>query len=200
MSFSCKKTKTEYYSNGFKKYEVDLVGGKKNGFENRWYESGRLQTQFEYKNDTLSGKAKRWFYNGNLQSEDTYQRNKLNGISVIWNEKGYKIIEKTYINDTLNGSYKEWHPNGNIKVEGFNKKGLYHAEWIYYDILGDIVGKGSFDEGRGVLKGFNQKGQIIREVSYQNNMKNGEEKHYDSSGNLEKIVIYKDDKIIDSRK
>jgi len=200
MLYSCKRTKTEYYPNGEKKYESEFKGGMKNGFENRWFETGRMQSQFEYKDDLLNGVSKRWFINGNLQSEDTYQNNKLNGVSKIWDEKGNKIIEKTYKNDTLNGSYKEWYPNGHIKVDGANKNGKFEGEWLYYDYLGVVVGKGSFSEGTGILKGYNLKGQQIREVRYFNNLKNGDEKHYDSSGNLESVVTFKNDRIINIKK
>jgi len=73
---------------------------------------------------------------------------------------------------------------------------MYHGTWIYYDPRGLKVGKGIFDKGTGVLKAFRSNGTLKREVHYENNRKNGEEVWYDSEGEIERRIVYKNDRII----
>lgn len=192
---SCSRTETEYYPDGSKMYEAHKKWGKKNGTETRWYRNNRMQSQFTYKNDVLNGEALRWFFNGNLKSKDYYTDGLLNGVTIEYDETGPKILEKEYKNDTLNGIYREWHFNGQIKTEGQTAMGLFEGKWTYYNAAGLVVGEALFDKGTGVLKGYNPKGILVRETSYQKNLKHGEEKIYNDSGKLIKILIFRNDSL-----
>ncbi|MDD3875604.1 MAG: toxin-antitoxin system YwqK family antitoxin [Bacteroidales bacterium] len=193
---SCTQTHTEYWENGDKKLEYSLKSGKKNGIEYGWFQNNRLQCQFEYKDGLLNGKAVTWYYNGNKESEEFYINNKLNGISTFWSETGILSIQKEYKNGILDGIFKEWYDNGQLKVDGLYSNELFHGTWGYYDPRGIKVGEGQFEKGTGTLKGFYLNGVLKREVPYFLNMKNGEEVWYNESGSIERIVLYKNDRII----
>jgi antitoxin component YwqK of YwqJK toxin-antitoxin module len=63
---------------------------------------------------------------------------------------------------------------------------------VYYSPGGDIVGVGNFDKGNGIQKAWWPNGNLKREISYKNNLKNGTEKWYDEEGKLEKVLYFED--------
>lgn len=197
---SCTQKKREYYPDGRLSYECAYLHGKKNGTEKRWYPDGKPQSEFYYQKDILQGAAKRWYPNGNLQREDCFKNNHLNGTSSLWDEDGNKTTEMTYIDDTLHGVYIEYHDNGQLKITGSYYKGLFHDEWVYYNRVGIKVGQARFNKGCGTLMGYNETNQLIREVNYKDNKKNGEEKHFDDEGKLQEVITYENDRIIEIKK
>lgn len=198
LMFACKQTHTEYWHTGHKKHEYTTKKGEKHGEEKRWFQTGRLQSRFDYKNGKLHGTSTRWYYNGNKERKDTYENGKLNGITRLWNEDGKISIKKEFRNDTLHGIYKEWFDNGQQKVEGQHYNNMYHGAWTYYNAAGFKVGSGIFDKGTGVLKGFRLNGSLKRKVHYKDNKKHGEELWYDTEGNLERRLIFENDRIVSS--
>ncbi len=140
----------------------------------------------------LDGPLKRWYENGVPETESFYIDGKLNGLAVTYSSFGYKVLEENYRNDTLTGKYYKYYNDGAPQVAGEYLDGLFHGRWIYYSNHGKIVGMGEFDKGSGTQKAWWPDGQIKREVSYVNNLKNGAERWYGPDGKLEKVIYFED--------
>lgn len=189
--------KKEYYKDGTIQSEVTYKNGKKNGIATYYHPNGKKSLELFFKDDLAEGQSTLWYFKGTINRTGNYKNNKLNGISTTWDENdGYKLSEETYLNDTLNGLYREFHPNGEVKTKGNYKSGKYEGKWEYFDELGLPVGEGLFKNGAGVLKGWYPDGKTIREVHYLDNLKDGSETFWDESGKLEKIIYYKNGKVI----
>lgn len=195
--FACTKVKKDYFPNGNIKSEITYKNGKKNGPAKYYDDLGKISDEYIYVNDKLEGISKKWFYKGTISRIDSFKNNMLNGISVSFDQdNGYKLKEETYKNDTLNGLFCDFHPNGQIMTKGYFLKGLYDSVWNYYDNRGIPVGQGIYKNGTGILKGWFLNGKPIREVHYVGNKKNGTETRWNEKGEITRIIIYKDDRIV----
>lgn len=203
----CAKKEIRYWKNGSIKSEITYRGGMMNGRAAWYYESGKIQMECYYKDNMLEGKSTRWFENGLKEAECYYKDNKLDGVYITWSMesnivldiKSYKAKEENYMNGVLQGPYKVWHPNGQLKIEGFYNNGKFDGKWQYRDENGIKIGEGDFTNGSGKQVAWYINGKKMRETSYKDNMRDGEEAYYCENGSVEKIILYKKDKFINQK-
>jgi antitoxin component YwqK of YwqJK toxin-antitoxin module len=81
----------------------------------KYYESGKLQSESTYKNDKLEGPAKSYYESGTLKSEVTFKNGELEGPIKEYYESG-EIVIKTY-EDGKFISKKEYDKQGNLIKE-----------------------------------------------------------------------------------
>lgn len=193
---SCKEknnTVLSHYDNGIVKSELSKDDDDNYDGVCRWfYEDGTLQQECTYKQNLLEGKLLRYSENGLLQEDLYYESNLLQGEAKYYDFKGNKVKVEYYVNDTLHGPFNFYFPNGQLKVSGQNNNGLFDGKWTYYNNQGKIIGEGEFSMGTGVLKGYDDDGNLTRTVEYMNNKKHGKEQMFDAKGNLVEVRTYKD--------
>ena len=180
-----------YWENGNLKSELRYEDGKLNGKAVWYFENGEKEMEAYYKNNILDGPLIRWYKNGHMETESYYQDGKLEGAAITYEENGNKALEENYKNDTLSGKFYQWYRSGSIRVKGEYINGLYTGRWVYYN-NGNIVGIGNFENGNGIQKAWWPNGQLKREITYKNNLKNGSEKWYNADGELEKVLYFED--------
>jgi MORN repeat variant len=56
----------EHFADGIKKYEVNVIKGKKQGLETFWYPNGKPNIQTNYVDDKEDGIWKQWYERGQL--------------------------------------------------------------------------------------------------------------------------------------
>jgi antitoxin component YwqK of YwqJK toxin-antitoxin module len=190
---SCSKsTKKTYWENGQLKSEMSYKDDKLNGVAVWYYENGEKELEAHYKDNVLDGPLLRWYENGLPEVESYYEDGLLQGRAVTYNGFGKLVLEENYRNDTLDGKYYKFYDDGAPQIAGAYADGMFDGRWIYYNNHGKIVGMGEFDHGSGTQKAWWPNGQIKREVTYVNNLKNGAERWYNQDGELEKVVYYED--------
>ena len=64
----------------------------------QWYDNGQKKSEFNVVMDKITGLQTTWHKNGVKQSEANYSNNAIDGIETIWNDKGEKISEVMYVN------------------------------------------------------------------------------------------------------
>ncbi|UGU17256.1 nicotinic acid mononucleotide adenyltransferase [Sinomicrobium kalidii] len=74
------------------------------------------------------------------------------------------VLEKE--GDLVKATY--FHDNGEIAQKGFYKNGKLHGEWKAYDIEGNKVASGKYDEGKKVGKWFFWTTENLNEVNFEN--------------------------------
>jgi antitoxin component YwqK of YwqJK toxin-antitoxin module len=84
-----------------------------------------------------------------------------------------------------------------MKINGHYERGNYNGRWLYYNLVGDIIGTGNYVKGTGIQKAWYPNGNIMREINYVNNLKHGTEKLFNIDGKLEETLYYKEGKLID---
>ncbi len=190
---SCsKQTRKTYWENGNLKSELNYKNDKLDGKSTWYYENGKKEMEATYKDNVLNGPLLRWYKNGLPEVESYYEDGKLQGKAITYNDFGYIVLEENYRNDTLNGKYFKYYNDRTPQIDGEYVDGLFQGRWIYYDNRGKIVGMGEFDHGSGIQKAWWPNGELKREVSYVNNLKNGADKWYRPDGKLEKVIYFED--------
>ena len=196
IASSCTKVKTEYWENGVTMSEIRIKHDKKEGKAMYWYMNGNKQMEAFYKNDQLEGKMQRWHPSSVVESISNYKDGKLNGKVESWDNDGNKLSEVNYLNDSLNGSYKIWYDNGVQKIIGNYKNGKYDGKWKSWDVKGFFVGEGDFNNGTGIQKNYNIKGDLVLTVELKNNQKDGKECWYKEKEVIAFIRYYEKGKLI----
>ena len=191
----CGQVKEEYWPNGNKKHEIHYKKGKMDGIAKWWYENGRLQQQVEYQEGKLNGLSILFYEHGVRAVQQKYKDGYKNGMTVEWDRSEKKILEENYKNDTLNGVSRRYYPTGTTRSEGYYNMGMYTGTWFYWNEIANVVGEGIFEDGTGILKEWNSRGDLIRQSQYRNNVKNGIETVWDENGNKVNEIIYKNGEI-----
>lgn len=159
------RLKVEYYENGRKKNEGQMINGKKNGKWKFWYEDGTIMAIESYKNGILDGlseffyengqlkdsasynmgkvigQVKAWHENGQLNSIVTYDdKGKMNGLTWIWQENGILLQEGCFKNDQMDGEWKDYYySSGRIRMKHHYINGKQVGKWIYFRQNGDTL-------------------------------------------------------------
>ncbi|MEM9544935.1 MAG: toxin-antitoxin system YwqK family antitoxin [Bacteroidota bacterium] len=156
------------------------------------FETGEKQEEYQYTGDSLKhGEYKRYSQGGILLEQANYVEGKLNGERIIYNAKGEKEVSEIYENNELNGPFKEFHPNGKLKFLGtytknvlagkvnvFYPSGKIKEEVQFADNVedgpfkefhenGNLKWEGTYRNGDnefGLLKEYNEKGELIRKM------------------------------------
>ena len=198
LATSCTKVVREYYPNGRLMSEIHYRFGKEHGMMTYFNEHyGGKSLEVNMKNGKKNGKLTRYFFNGNLEAVAYYINDVIDGQELIYDMNGALILETNYKSGVKDGPYFSWHTKGMHKEIGAFLDGNFHGKWEYYDDRGCMVGEAAFDNGSGIQITYNPHGGLARKTTYENNLKNGEEIYYTSSGEVEKVIVFKDDKIIE---
>lgn len=197
---SCTHVRTESWPDGTVKSSVTLKGKAYHGPASYYYEDGTPQLECSYRDNLLDGRLTRYYESGMKKEEMFYRQNKVEGPYTFWNRTG-KIMVTAHFQDSLfHGPYTEYYPNGKLKIEGSYNKGLYDGTWFWYDEDGLIVGTAEFTAGSGIQKFYGPGGVIRQIVRYQNNLKEGPEETYESTGDSVVIKYYRKGDLVEMKK
>ena len=90
---------TEWYENGQKSLERNLIYGMKQGSWIRWYKDGTQALIATYKDGKRVGLSRAWYENGQKKGEATFRAGKLYSV-VVWKPIGKKCIVSNIENGT----------------------------------------------------------------------------------------------------
>lgn len=109
------------YENGQKKFEGEMVSGKKSGPWKFFYENGDIMREGSYKSGVPVGPWKEYYKGGQVKSEGSY-------ISA-----GGEAVKQ--------GNWITYHKNGAKEKEGKYANGKPVGTWYEYNTLGIQIGK-----------------------------------------------------------
>lgn len=192
---SCDDHRTEinYNESGKPNSELQYKGEQLHGESNYYYDNGNIQSTYTYKEGKLHGPSSSWFTNGNVESKSNYIEGMLSGISIKYYENGNIALKELYSNNELHGANRNYYPNGKIKIESFYNMGLYDSTWTYFDVYGRVVGEAQFKLGNGKQVAYYPNGLPRIIIHFENNEKNGIEEHYNSDGERINVNNIKND-------
>jgi len=83
---------------------------------------------------------------------------------------GYGFAQKANVKTEKVGDLTKatyYYANGNIEQQGtFNSEGKLHGEWVSYDVNGEKLAIGKYDNGKKVGKWFFWQKGVVKEVEY----------------------------------
>ena len=182
-----------YFPNGRIKSEGLLSNSQTQGTWKFYFESGFINVETEYNQGKKQGYRKLYADSGIIQVFDYFENDLRNGWASFFDSKGVLNRKINYENGIESGVSAEFAPDGRIislneyragsqirstKVNRYDKLTKRTGIWVETDSL------------------F----RIQMSTQYQNGLKNGLRKYYDSSGNLLKIEKYQDDVLIPDEK
>ena len=196
IAASCRHTVEEFYPSGNLRSSIEYKGKVQDGFAVYYDESGVKTLEVTMKDGKKEGRLRTFFFNGNLQTEEYYANDLLNGMQTTYDKDGVKLTEIEFKDGVMNGSYHEWHERDILKCVGQYADGLWDGPWEYYDMRGFLIAEGDFDHGTGDQLNYTETGVLYKKSHYENNAKNGEEVYYNPQGEVTKVIVYKDDRMI----
>ncbi len=100
---------TYYYEEGKPQFTFEEVNGARTGAFQKWYESGKLESECPARQTDQDRVCKSWFPDGQLFRITTYRFNRTNGYE------------------------KEYFYTGKLRSEGPTKNRQKDGDWMYYD-------------------------------------------------------------------
>jgi antitoxin component YwqK of YwqJK toxin-antitoxin module len=194
----CIKTKFEFYDNGKVKSETHYRFGKETGtttYYHHWYPTKIME--IEMKRGKKNGKFVQRFFDNKIEMIAFYKDDLLEGKETYYYKNGQPSIEINYTKGIKNGQAVSWYVNGINKESGFYINDLFDGDWENYDERGLLIGEGKFDKGNGNRITYDEMGRLKTKTNFVNNKKEGLETHFLSSGEIEKTILYKEDRIVE---
>ena len=195
--------------------EGSYKNGELDGVYKIYDKNGEIIEKGNYKNGKLEGVLKQ-YNGGRLYKEETYKNGELNGV-YKYSEDG-KIIEKVYTERDL----EEFDDDDLLEGVVVEKEKL-DVEYKIYDDFGEITEEVIYNSGKleGVYRSYDKYGELEKEVTYKGVLKEGLYKIYEMSelveegtykngmknrtilyklnGRINKIIIYRNNRIIDEK-
>jgi antitoxin component YwqK of YwqJK toxin-antitoxin module len=121
----------------------------------------------------------------------------LEGKETYYFKNGNRSMETYYKKGLKNGTVTTWHSNGVVKESGAFIDDLFDGNWEEYDERGLLIGEGTFDKGTGKRIMYDEMGRLKCETNMVNNKKEGLEIHFLPSSEIEKTILFNEDRIVE---
>jgi antitoxin component YwqK of YwqJK toxin-antitoxin module len=195
---SCIKVKREFHPKGNLKSITHYRFGKETGttiYYHHWYPTKIMEV--EMKRGKKNGKFIKRYFNNNVEVEAYYKNDLIEGIEKQYYQNGNLSVETHYIKGMKNGKVTSWYSNGYVRELGAFVNDMFDGEWVNYDNRGLLVGEAFFVKGAGKRATYDEMGRLQCETNFVNNKKDGLEIWYFHSGDVEKKLLFKEDRIIE---
>ena len=193
----CIKVKREYYGRGKLKSETHYRLGKETGTTTYYHENYPTKImEVEMKKGKRNGKLIKRHFDGNLELLAFYKNDLLEGKEIYYHKNGQPAMEINYTKGIKNGKVTSWYSNGELMESGAYVNGLSDGVWENYDERGLLIGEALFDKGTGKRVIYDALGRIQMETHFVNNQKEGLETYYLTNGEIEKTILFKEDRIV----
>jgi len=194
----CIKVKREYHKNGAVKSETHYRFGKETGtttYYHHWYPTKTMEIQM--KRGKKHGKMIKRYFNGNTEMLAFYKNDLQEGKETRYYLNGNISMVTHYTKGLKNGPVTSWYYDGVVKESGAFVNDLFDGKWENFDERGLLIGEGFFKLGTGKRIVYDEMGRLLTETNFVNNKKEGLETHYLYTGEIEKTILFKEDRIIE---
>jgi YD repeat-containing protein len=194
----CTKVKYEYHKNGNLSSETHYRFGKETGtttYYHSWYPTKIMEV--EMKRGKRNGKFIQRYFDNKIELKATYKNDLLDGVETHYYKNGHPSLETHYKNGVKHGKITSWYFDGVVKESGAYVNDMFDGEWENYDERGLRIVEGSFIEGTGKRTMYDHLGRLQCETNFVNNKKEGMEIYYLPSGEIEKTILFKEDRIVE---
>lgn len=183
------------HNNGILERKVSFVGGKENGTDTSYYETGCPMVIRTHIQGAENGQ---WtFFHDTIYSVVAWEMNffagEKHGKHVYFTKKGDTTLLEHYQNGLLDGVKKKYYPYSKIKSEINYKKGLMNGYFINYNYDGVVIEKLNYKEGKkdGECTYFYTNGKLLQTENWKMDIKDGEQKTFYLQGHVQTLETYK---------
>ena len=108
----------QYYENGQVKSKGTVKDNKIEGLIEIYYENGQVNSKMTFKDGIPDGLIEMYYENGQLKSKGTFKDNKPEGLIEEYYENGKVKSKVTYKDGIPDGLIEEYYENGQVKSKG----------------------------------------------------------------------------------
>lgn len=144
---------THFYPNNAKQSEGIYLNQKKDSVWSFYGPNGKIVSKESYKNDLKNGEAVNYYQNGNISLVAEYKGDRKHGLEVTFAENKAKLSERNYANGAFHGPFAVYDIKGNPVFEGTFENGKEVGEWKEYSKGGVLY--------RRIFKRENRKDSIL---------------------------------------
>jgi antitoxin component YwqK of YwqJK toxin-antitoxin module len=194
----CTKVKREYHKNGHLLSETHYRFGKETGtttYYHSWYPTKIME--IEMKRGKRNGKLIKRYFDNKIELMANYKNDLLDGVETYYYKNGNRSLETHYLKGVKHGKITSWYFDGTVKESGAFVNDLFDGEWENFDERGLLVGEGSFVQGTGKRTVYDYMGRLQCGTNVVNNKKEGIETYYLPSGEIEKTILFKEDRMVE---
>lgn len=219
-----------YFENGQISNLENHKNGKRDGEQKSYYMDGSMQSISTYRNGQIIGDYKSWYKNGKNWRVEHYDDNgRKQGAFYVWDEKG-RIIEYSFFKDNLpmgislgfgdgKPTFERYFESGQLKREVFEyytspqkyfeTKKKKKVEYDFTQVEHSIKKEALYEDNIIIIRTYYPSGQLQSEepIFFAGEKdckkiykKTGIHKFWTEDGKLEKELVYKDDKLIETKK
>ncbi len=181
---------TEFHESGGKKTESEYLNGMLNGVAKEYAETGKIISENIYKNDTLDGYHTHYYPNGKVSQEGWFVKGMAQGTWKNYHENGVVKDIIHYKNNEIDGFSEHFPPNGKKDLEYFVRNSITE-KIIQFDTTGKVFNSIEIPKGNAHVVFKNLSGNKLREFTYKNSNKTGEETYYYANGTKQVSISHK---------
>jgi antitoxin component YwqK of YwqJK toxin-antitoxin module len=168
------EVKTEYGADSsFKmEYQVDTKSNMKHGTYKEYGSEGNLLVERSYKKNKMDGVEKRYFENGKVDGEFTYKNGLHEGPFVYYYEENGNTKQKgTYVAGKMEGMLNTYYSGGQLKEEVMHVAGFTQGVFKEYNENGSLKAEGEYTSKsdqenleHGLLKEYSEEGELSKKM------------------------------------
>lgn len=185
------------YSNGNLEESLNIVNGYRDGIDTSYFKNGCRQSIQSFKLGKLNGKSTVFYESGRKEREINHVNNIINGVYISFedNERNDTIEFHTYKNNLMDGPQKYYYEGSKLGKLVHYKAGLLDGPHITYTDSGKVEMKLNYKQGKKDGKWFYyyESGKEAHIENWSNGLKNGEFKTTDEKGMILEQSFYKND-------
>lgn len=157
---------------------------------------GKMENDIDYKNK--SGKVTSTYFNGNEIHEYNMINGILNGKYLVKDKSGKTIVDNNYLNGSRDGAYFRSGPTGAPFVETHYVAGKIHGFSKYYDLVGNLRLSDPyiFSENTGIVTRYYHNKSKFSECNQFDDSQEGEMKYYNQKGETVLILGYENNALV----
>lgn len=181
------------HRNGIREHLIHFVGGKQDGVDTTYYETG---CPMAIRSLALGVENGAWTYYYDSTAIPAwiihYVNGALDGQSIYFEKNGDTTKWENYTAGLLNGVKRTYYPDSKLQEEVSYKNGVLEGNFLTYFEDGKLSKKLFFKAGKkdGKLEYFYNNGALLTVENYTNGIKNGEFKTFFINGDLQTSETY----------
>lgn len=155
------RSHTQWYRNGFKKYQIHYIEGTNHGSNTSWYVNGSKKEESFYSDGVTNGPASKWYENGQKSLEYFLQAGRYDKNFTSWYPSGEKRSFGQFKEMKRHGEWNVLYKNGTNQLI----RKYYEGELIErtrWDALGKRIEEPRMDLGTVEIYNPFQREQILK--------------------------------------
>ena len=163
-------TESHYHENGELRFEVPIVGGKRQGLGRICDETGSLWATVPYVQGERHGDMIRYARTGERIESYPFRNGKPFGVVQKWYLNGRRHMEYTHDPVAPKGSEMAWHKNGQLRMTVPLQRGQRHGIAVIFSEVGKRWSEQTWVAGQqqGIERRLGPSGDVIRTLTWAN--------------------------------